>query len=97
MKRLVLMIFVLFLTVTVGAQTKNDKKAVAEMTEVLSLTEDEAAKILEFKKEVSDAIKNGAERKEVRGVERKKTKDFLGKARFQKWIAYVKAKRAKKE
>ncbi|MBJ7880522.1 hypothetical protein [Gelidibacter salicanalis] len=110
MKKLVLAVCVMFISVSMFAQNRFEKgatKTVAEMTEVMSLTEKEAADI--YKIELASNMERADVRKESEGkqdvisakMKELNQKNFLsiriivGEARLNKWFAHLQAEREK--
>lgn len=110
MKKIIFIVITFLLTVSVQAQSNVEKRAkriTNEMTEVLSLSEEETAQILAFQTERLTAIENL--KKETEGDEetfKVKSKEFqksfnkklasiLGAEKLKTWQEHMKAKQKK--
>ena len=113
MKKSIFTIVVLLLTVSMAAQKgnpeKSSKRVADEMTKVLSLTDDESAKVYEiqldkFKRNQAIKAKNGGDKEKSKAEIKKVTSntqdnliDVFGKEKMSAWKAHVKANKKKKK
>ena len=98
------LVFVMLFSITMNAQTKSEeqaKKVTIEMTEVLSLNEDDTKQVYALQLE---RINLTQENKDIKGTPEfkalvkpvsKKISKFLGKERMKIWRAHLDAKKKK--